>query len=92
MQPVFRQLAADFALGRHHRARFHHLPRGPKNQASSGPWEMQATSLVQLSEGENARFQQSSGTACFTGMSLPVEEMASAGAALGRIRPDAAER
>ena len=47
-----------------------------------GGLEMQAISLVRLSEGENA-FQQSSGTACFTGMSLPVEEMASAGAALG---------
>ena len=46
-----------------------------------GGREMGPTSIVRFSEGENA-FQQSSGSACFGTMSLPVEEIDSVGAAV----------
>jgi AraC-like DNA-binding protein len=46
-----------------------------------GGREMEPTSIVRFSEGENA-FQHSSGSACFGTMSLPVEEIAFVGAAV----------
>jgi AraC-like DNA-binding protein len=46
-----------------------------------GGLEMEPTSIVRFSEGENA-FQHSSGSACFGTMSLPVEEIASVAAAV----------
>ena len=46
-----------------------------------GGFELQPTSITRHSEGPSS-FQRSSGFACFGAMSLPVEEMASAGAAV----------
>jgi hypothetical protein len=43
--------------------------------------EMQPPNIVRHNEGQQA-FQQSSGSACFGAMSLPIEEMASVGAAV----------
>jgi len=44
--------------------------------------ELEPTSIIRHSDGLDA-FQRSSGSACWGSMSLPVEEMASAGATLG---------
>ncbi len=56
-------------------------------RTQSGPsllWaglEMQPTNIIRHNEGQHA-FQRSSGSACFGAMSLPIEEMASVGAAV----------
>ena len=48
---------------------------------SSGGVEMRPTNITRLSEGKDF-FQRSSGSACWGAMSLPVEDMASVGAAM----------
>lgn len=78
---VFREPAADFALGRRTRARLHHLPHTPWPSLLWGGVELRPTSITRHSEGQNS-FQRSSGFACFGAMSLPIEEMASIGAAV----------
>jgi AraC-like DNA-binding protein len=49
-----------------------------------GGVELQAANIIRHNDGTTA-FQQSSGSACFASMSLPVEEMVSVGAAVAGI-------
>ncbi len=56
-----------------------------------GGAELQPTNILRHHEGGDS-FQQSSGSACWGAMSLPVEAMASVGVAVARCRPGAAAR
>src|SRR5260370_22030529 len=54
---------------------------GPEPGLLAGGLEMCSSTIVQHSQAQSY-FQQSSGSACFGTMSVPVEEMASVGAAI----------